>query len=172
MEFGARALGNRSILADPGAPAVVDEINRRIKRRDFWMPFAPALLAEKAECYIRSPHSLPRPRLSPYMMHAFDTTELRNHMVASIHIADGTARAQLVWSDLNPEFHKIIEQFGRLTCRWAVLNTSFNLHGSPIVAGACNALEVFLQSKLEYLFIDQCLVTKRSSASGSGVAAD
>ncbi len=162
MEFGARALGNRSILADPSGPTVAGEINYRIKRRDFWMPFAPAIPAEKAECYVRLPHSLPRPRLSPYMMHAFDTTDLRNHMAASVHSADGTVRAQFVSGDLNPAFHRVIEEFGRLTGRWAVLNTSFNLHGSPMVAGACDAVDVFLQSSLEYLFIDRCLVTKRA----------
>jgi carbamoyltransferase len=172
MEFGARALGNRSILADPKHPAAVGEINSRIKRRDFWMPFAPAMLAEKAERYIRIPRSLPRPRLSPYMMHAFDTTERRDDLTASLHSADGTARAQLVWKDLNPEFHKLIDHFGRLTGRWVVLNTSFNLHGGPIVTGACDALEVFLQSSLDYLMIDRCLVTKRHSLPGAQACTD
>ncbi|HJR76194.1 MAG TPA: carbamoyltransferase C-terminal domain-containing protein [Nitrospiraceae bacterium] len=164
MEFGARALGNRSILADPGHASVVGEINRRIKGRDFWMPFAPAVLAEKADQYFRIPGTLPEPRISPYMMHVFDTTEARDELAASVHSADGTARAQVVWRDLSPGFHRVIEHFGRLTGRWVVLNTSFNLHGHPIVAGACDAVEVFLRSNLEYLMIDRCLVTKRRGA--------
>ena len=163
MEFGARALGNRSILADPAHASVVGQINRRIKQRDFWMPFAPAVIAEKADRYLRIPGTLPE-RISPYMMHAFDTIEARDELLASVHSADRTARAQVVCRQLNPPFHRVIEHFGRLTGRWAVLNTSFNLHGHPIVAGACDAVEVFLRSNLEYLMIDHCLVTKRRGA--------
>ncbi|MBP8116142.1 MAG: hypothetical protein KAY09_00290 [Nitrospira sp.] len=161
MEFGARALGNRSILADPGNPAVVNVINRVIKQRDFWMPFAPAVLGEQAERYVHVPSALPRPRVSPYMMHAFETTGRREDFIAAVHSADQTARVQMVWKDLNPSFHALIEAFGRVTGRWVLLNTSFNLHGFPIVGGACDAVEVLLRSGLDYLVIDRCLVTKR-----------
>ncbi len=169
MEFGARALGNRSILADPARPPVVNTINRMIKQRDFWMPFAPAILAEQADRYVRIPAALPRPRVSPYMMHAFETTERQSEFAAAIHPADGTARAQIVWAESNPSFHKVIEAFGRLTGRQVVLNTSFNLHGFPIVNGACDAVDVLLQSGLDYLVIDRWLVTKRR-ASESGTS--
>jgi len=161
MEFGARALGNRSILADPSRPAVVSVINRMIKQRDFWMPFAPSILGEQAERYIRIPPTLPRPRITPFMMHAFETTDRRSEFIAAVHPADSTARVQTVWRDVNPRFHSLIEAFERLTGRWGLLNTSFNLHGSPIVSGACDAVEVLLRSGLEYLVIDRCLVTKR-----------
>ncbi|HNP83054.1 MAG TPA: carbamoyltransferase C-terminal domain-containing protein [Nitrospira sp.] len=161
MEFGARALGNRSILADPGNPGVVNVINRMIKQRDFWMPFAPAVLGEQAERYVRIPSALPRPRVSPYMMHAVETTWHRADFIAAVHPADHTARVQTVWKDLNPSFHALIEAFGRMTGRYVLLNTSFNLHGFPIVAGACDAVEVLLRSGLDYLVIDRWLVTKR-----------
>ena len=161
MEFGARALGNRSILADPSHPSVVNSINRLIKQRDFWMPFAPAILAEQAGRYVRLSDALPRPRVSPYMMHAFDTTEQQADFAAAVHPADGTARAQMVWRELNPSFHALIDAFGRLTGRWVLLNTSFNLHGYPIVSGACDAVDVLLKSGLDYLVIDRWLVTKR-----------
>ena len=161
MEFGARALGNRSILADPSRPGAVGAINRMIKQRDFWMPFAPAILGEQAERYILVPTALPRPRIAPFMMHAFETTDRRSEFIAAVHPADATARAQMVWRDVNPHFHSLIETFGRLTGRWVLLNTSFNLHGSPIVNGACDAVEVLLRSGLDYLVIDRYLVTKR-----------
>ena len=78
-----------------------------------------------------------------------------------MHPADHTARVQTVWKDLNPSFHALIEAFGRMTGRYVLLNTSFNLHGFPIVAGACDAVEVLLRSGLDYLVIDRWLVTKR-----------
>jgi carbamoyltransferase len=164
MEFGARALGNRSILADPSRPSVMQTINRLIKQRDFWMPFAPAVTAEQADRYIRIPAALPRPRLSPYMMHAFETTELRADFIAALHSADATARMQTVHAELNPSFHKVIEAFGRLTGRWVVLNTSFNLHGFPIVSGACDAIDVLLKSGLDHLVIDRWLIRKKGAA--------
>lgn len=164
MEFGARALGNRSILADPSRPSMVQTINRLIKQRDFWMPFAPAVSAEQAERYVRLPAALPRPRLSPYMMHAFETTELRSEFVAAVHPADATARMQTVQAELNPSFHKLIEAFRRLTGRGVVLNTSFNLHGFPIVTGACDAIDVLLKSGLDHLVVDRWLITKKRTA--------
>ncbi|MBS0157310.1 MAG: hypothetical protein JSS26_01820 [Nitrospira sp.] len=167
MEFGARALGNRSILADPGRPSVVQTINRVIKQRDFWMPFAPAVPGERAGEYVRIPASLPQPRISPYMMHAFDTTERRADLAAAVHPADQTVRAQMVWKDLNPSFHRLIEAFGRLTGRWVVLNTSFNLHGFPIVGGACDAIDVLLKSGLDDLVVDRWWIRKRETRSST-----
>ena len=161
MEFGARALGNRSILADPSKPEVINEINRMIKQRDFWMPFAPAMLAEKASDYVTIPPSLAGHRVSPYMMHTFATTDRRRDLIAGVHNADGTARAQIVWKDLNPRFHALIQRFGELTGRFVVLNTSFNLHGYPIVCGAMDAVDVMLRSSLKYLIVDDFLFTKR-----------
>jgi carbamoyltransferase len=161
MEFGARALGNRSILADPRDPVVMSRINQAIKRRDFWMPFAPAVLGEKAEEYLMAPPSLPPDRLSPFMMHSFDTTERGKSLVSAVHPVDGTARAQLVWQTANPTFHALITHFGRLTGTWSVLNTSFNLHGHPIVCGTIDAVEVMLASGLEYVVVDHYLIRKR-----------
>ncbi|MBX3341317.1 MAG: hypothetical protein KF711_06990 [Nitrospira sp.] len=163
MEFGARALGNRSILADPSRPSVVQTINRLIKQRDFWMPFAPAVLGERAGQYVHIPLSLPQVRISPHMMHAFHTTEQRAELAAAVHCADATARAQMVWKELTPSFYRLIEAFGRLTGRWVVLNTSFNLHGFPIVGGACDAIDVFLKSGLDDLVVDRWLIRKRET---------
>ncbi|HPV81904.1 MAG TPA: carbamoyltransferase C-terminal domain-containing protein [Nitrospira sp.] len=161
MEFGARALGNRSILADPSRPSVVQTINRLIKHRDFWMPFAPAVLGERAGQYVHIPACLPQPRISPHMMHAFHTTERRAELAAAVHSADDTVRAQMVWKELNPSFYRLIEAFERLTGRGVVLNTSFNLHGFPIVSGACDAIDVLLKSGLDDLVVDGWLIRKR-----------
>lgn len=162
MEFGARALGNRSILADPRSPEVMSRINQVIKKRDFWMPFAPAVIGEKAAEYLIVPPSLPPDRISPFMMHSFNTTLSGKQLAGSVHPADGTVRAQLVWEKAHPAFHALIAHFGRLTGTWSVLNTSFNLHGHPIVCGAIDAIEVMLASSLQYVMVDHYLIRKRS----------
>jgi carbamoyltransferase len=95
------------------------------------------------------------------MMHTFDTTDRREEIVAGIHPQDATARAQIVSREAAPEIHGVIEAFRRLTGRGAVLNTSFNLHGFPIVLGACDAVDVLLRTSLENLVVDDVLITKR-----------
>ncbi len=161
MEFGARALGNRSVLADPANERVVTRINKMIKKRDFWMPFAPAMTAAAAETYLRLPPSVPRPRLSPYMMHSFDTTDRRDDLFAGTHPYDGTARAQIVHPDTASDFHAVIARFGEITGRPVVLNSSFNLHGFPIVMDAMDACQVMCETEIEHLFIDDIHVTKK-----------
>jgi len=161
MEFGARALGNRSILADPANRDVVPVINHMIKQRDFWMPFAPAALAEDARDYVDVPSSLPADDPSPFMMHTFDSTDRRAEFPAAIHPHDATARSQTVSADAAPGFHRVLDEYKKRTGRSIVLNTSFNLHGYPIVMGACDAIDVMLRSSLEYLVVEDVLVTKR-----------
>ena len=156
MEFGARALGNRSILADPTQPHVVRRINRMIKSRDFWMPFAPAMLAEESDRYVVNPKGLD----APYMILAFDATERVGDLQAAVHPDDSTARPQMVHREHNPAFHHLISCFQRRTGRAVVLNTSFNLHGWPIVADADDAIAVLEQSGLQHLALDGYLISK------------
>lgn len=165
MEFGARALGNRSILARPDDAAVVRRINSQIKRRDFWMPFAPAIKTEDAGTFIHIPPALCRERISPWMMHAFDTREKGDVMVAAVHPRDDTARAQTVSRDINPRFHDLINRVKTETGAPVVLNTSFNLHGYPIVMGACDAVDVLLKSSLRHLIVNEVYVTKNETQS-------
>ncbi len=162
MEFGARALGNRSILADPTNASVIPIINKMIKNRDFWMPFAPAIKKERAQDYLIIPESLPE-TISPFMMHAFDTTDKRADLYAGTHAYDQTARAEIVTEKSNKGFYEVINEFEKITGRGAVLNTSFNLHGYPIVRSAMDACDVLVNSGLEYLIINDCLITKKSS---------
>ncbi len=160
MEFGARALGNRSILADPRNQDVVRVINMMIKKRDFWMPFAPVVLRRRAAAYFTNPKDLP----SPFMMNTFDSTDQRQDYMAAVHNADLTARPQLVEDGQNPAYEAILERFGERTGRHVLLNTSFNLHGYPIVCSAADAMGVLLDSGLQRLVLGPLLVTKRATA--------
>jgi carbamoyltransferase len=159
MEFGARALGNRSILGDPRDYRIVAKINRMIKNRDFWMPFAPTVLAGRAKDYLINPKDLD----SSFMMLAFDTTsEGQGCLPAAIHPYDSTARPQILRETDNPAYHRLIQCFEARTGIGAVLNTSFNLHGDPIVCSPTDALETFEKSGLPHLILGEFLVSKRN----------
>ncbi|MBI2152895.1 MAG: carbamoyl transferase [Candidatus Rokubacteria bacterium] len=158
MEFGARALGNRSILANPSDHRVVPLINRMIKNRDFWMPFAPTILKEREADYLVNPKGL----ASPYMMLAFRSQEKRHEeIIAAIHPQDATARPQILEEAWNPEYHRIIREFERRTGIGAVLNTSFNLHGEPIVCTPADGVDTFERSGLPHLALGHWLISKR-----------
>jgi carbamoyltransferase len=160
MEFGARALGNRSILADPRRPEIVHTLNAKIKNRDFWMPFAPAILQDRAASYLVNPKGLQ----APFMTVAFDTTaEGARHLTAAIHPADRTARPQLVDPSVNPRFARLLRGFEARTGVAGVLNTSFNLHGEPIVCTAMEAARVFELTDIDDLLIGETLISKRSA---------
>jgi carbamoyltransferase len=159
MEFGARALGNRSILANPSKTHVVRIINEIIKSRDFWMPFAPSVLAESSEKYFIKP----KPMSSPYMMMTFDTIpDKREKIMAALHPYDFTARPQEVIKEWNPDYHRLISYYQEITGESLILNTSYNLHGHPIVYTPLDALDVFNNSGLKYLAIGNFLITKKS----------
>jgi len=159
MEFGARALGNRSILADPERTQVIRVINDMIKNRDFWMPFASSMLAERQDEYIRNPKGVP----SPYMILAFPSTERVDGFRAGAHPYDLTVRPQTVDRDWNPDYHRLISLFAERTGRAVILNTSFNLHGYPMVSGAREAVQVFEHSGLRHLALGSFLLSKPDS---------
>jgi len=156
-EFGARALGNRSILANPSRIDCVRTINEMIKCRDFWMPFAPSVLEERSEDYFRKPKPMP----APHMIMTFDTREQkRSAMAAAVHPCDFTGRPQEVSEKTNPDYYRLIKYFEGMTGEGIVLNTSFNLHGEPIVCTPEDALRVFDVSGLEHLALENILLTK------------
>ena len=155
-EFGARALGNRSILANPCNNKVVREINELIKSRDFWMPFACSIIKERAHDYIINPKKIP----SPYMILSFDTTDKAEEIIAGIHPYDRTVRPQIVYPEFTPSYYNIIKECEKITGIGAVLNTSFNLHGFPIVHTPKNTLEVFEKSSLKHLAFENYLISK------------
>lgn len=157
MEFGARALGNRSILADPHRREIVEKINKMIKMRDFWMPFAPTILKEKVSHYVKNPKLIE----APYMILAFATTDLgKTNLAAAIHPYDKSCRPQILDRDVNPEYYEIIKEFEKLTGVGALLNTSFNIHGEPIVCTPQDALRVFSKTDLKFLQIGDFLISK------------
>jgi carbamoyltransferase len=156
-EWGQRALGNRSILANPSDMRSFYEVNDAIKQRDFWMPFAPSILDEDEDKYIVNPKKVK----APYMILSFDTTELaRNHLKAAMHHRDKTVRPQIVYKWQNPDYWRLINYFKQLTGIGGVLNTSFNLHGYPLVATLEQAIFTFENSGLKYLALENFLISK------------
>jgi len=155
MEWGPRALGNRSILADPRDTKIIKRINEMIKHRTWWMPFAPTILYERAEDYLIHPTN------APYMIDAFDTTSKRDEIKAAIHPYDGTCRPQILEKDWNQSYYRLISKFQDITGVGAILNTSFNLHGYPIVCSPRNALWVLDNSKLDGVAIGNFIISKK-----------
>ncbi len=157
MEFGARALGNRSILADPRKKDIVDQLNRTIKMRDFWMPFASSIMKEREEELINNPKNI----LAPYMMLAFDTTKRgKEEIKAALHPADFTTRPQIVEKSWNQRYWNIINEFQKLTGVGGVLNTSFNIHGEPVVCSSEDALHTMECSEIKWLATENFLIRK------------
>ncbi len=157
MEFGPRALGNRSIIADPRKHEVVQFINSAVKMRDFWMPFAPSIKTERVNDYLINPKN----QDGGYMTLGFDTTPLgEDHLAAALHPFDKSARPQFVSVDTNPEYHAVISAFERLTGVGAVLNTSFNIHGEPIVGRPEDAIDTFGRCGLRHLALGGWLICK------------
>ena len=158
MEFGARALGNRSIIADPRRPDVIHHINKLVKMRDFWMPFAPSILAERENDYIINPKKIE----ARYMAVGFDSTPLaEKHIPAGLHPFDRTARPQIVNKTDNSSYHGLIKAFEELTGVGALMNTSFNIHGDPIVGSPYDAIDTFLRCGLHHLSIGSWLISKK-----------
>lgn len=153
VEFGPRALGNRSILADPRDLKVIGKVNFAIKKRDFWMPFATSILEKRMKDY------LVNAKFAPYMIEAFDTTDKRDDIIAGTHPFDKTARPQIV-NEWSLGYKKIIETFEAKTGIGAVLNTSFNLHGSPLIGTPDVALSTLEKSGLKYLVMGNYLIKK------------
>lgn len=155
MEFGARSLGNRSILARADSLNTVQKINAAIKMRDFWMPFAPAVLWERRHDYVINPKDSP----APYMILAFQSTpRATSELVAGLHPFDLSCRPQLVEREWNPRFHRLLKRYEQITGCGGMLNTSFNLHGEPVVCTPEDALQTYVQSELDAVTIEDYLV--------------
>jgi carbamoyltransferase len=156
-EFGARALGNRSLLADPSQPHIVRILNQMIKMRDFWMPFAPIVMRDRQEGYFINPKGI----RSPYMMMAFDTVEERfEDMAAALQPADRSSRPEILERGQNPEMERVLDLFEERTGRPVLLNTSYNIHGEPMVSGVEQAIDVFRRSGLNWLWLDRYVLHK------------
>ena len=155
MEYGPRALGNRSILYQPGDPSVNDWLNELLSRTEF-MPFAPASLAERTdELYDAPAGAIDTAR---FMTITFNCKQWMADRCGGVVHVDGTARPQIVRRHDNPSFYRVIQEYAERTGVPVIINTSFNIHEEPIVRTPDDAVRAFLQSKLDYLAIGDFLV--------------
>jgi carbamoyltransferase len=156
MEFGQRALGNRSILLDPRRKDGKDVINAAVKFREGFRPFAPAILAERIADYFECPPGTRVPFMERVLMFR---PERRQEVPAVVH-EDGSGRVQTVEREQTPRFHALIEAFGARTGVPIVLNTSFNLNGEPIVCAPEDAIRTFYTCALDVLYLGNVRIAK------------
>lgn len=154
-EFGARALGNRSIIASPCDPEVIKKINEKIKDRDFWMPFAASVLESHVDEYLQLDDE--KKTYAFMTKTAVAKTKGRNALPAALHPYDATCRPHVVLRDSNSRYEMLINKFGELTGTFAILNTSLNLHGTPICSTIEDAVTVLISGELDGLLVDGCL---------------
>ncbi len=153
MEWGPRALGNRSILAHPGLPYMKDVLNARIKHREWFRPFAPSILAERQHEYFEHDHP------SPFMLHVYKIRPEKRQQLCAVNHVDNTGRLQTVRHDENPLYYDLIQAFERKTGIPVVLNTSFN-ENEPIVCAPEEAIDCFQRTRMDALAIGPFLVAK------------
>jgi carbamoyltransferase len=157
-EFGARALGNRSILADPRPAENKRIINAMIKKREGYRPFAPSIIEERLRDFFEAPPTL---RSAPFMVITLPVKEEFRQLLGAVTHVDGTARVQTVSQNVNPLFYAVIEQFSKLTGVPLVLNTSFNNNFEPIVDSIDDAITCFMTTGLHRLIISDWIVEKQ-----------
>jgi carbamoyltransferase len=154
MEFGPRALGCRSILGDPSQRGVAACINAQIKYRERWRPFCPSMLDRVAAEILQSEHP------APYMTFTFDVAEHWKSRIPEVVHEDGTARAQVVTRETNPRYYQLIEELEKRRGVPVVLNTSLNRRGEPMICSPTDALNMFFGCDLQYLIMEDVLVSK------------
>jgi carbamoyltransferase len=159
FEWGPRALGNRSILADPRRTDMKDIVNTKIKFREPYRPFAPSVLVERASEFFEIDE--PEQRFpARFMLYVVKVKPDKQHLLPATTHVDGTARLQTVHRDVSPRYYRLIERFGEATGVPVLLNTSFNLRGEPIVNTPREAFQTFSKSDMDLLVLENCLVYK------------
>jgi carbamoyltransferase len=153
MEWGPRALGNRSIVAHPGLPNMKDVLNARIKHREWFRPFAPSILADRQHEYFEHDHP------SPFMLHVYKIRPEKRKELCAVNHVDDTGRLQTVTREENPLYYDLISAFGRKTGTPVILNTSFN-ENEPIVCKPEEAIDCFQRTKMDALAIGPFLIEK------------
>ncbi len=146
MEFGPRALGNRSILVDPRRADMKDILNQRIKKREPFRPFAPSILSEHVADYFEQTHP------APTMLMVYQIKPERRAEIPAVTHVDGSGRLQTVAREMNPRYYQLIEEFYKLSGVPLVLNTSFN-ENEPIVCTPRDAIDCFLKTKMDVLYL-------------------
>jgi carbamoyltransferase len=153
MEWGPRALGNRSILGDPRRADMKDILNAKIKRRESFRPFAPSILREAVAQWFETDADV------PFMSEVFQVLEARRAAIPAVTHVDGSGRLQTVRREDNPRFHRLISAFGEVTGVPMVLNTSFN-ENEPIVCAPAEAIDCFLRTRMDLLVLDDWMVSR------------
>jgi carbamoyltransferase len=161
FEWGPRALGNRSILADPRSPEMKDIVNSKIKFREPYRPFAPSVLADQAESYFELPNAANH-YPARFMLYVVPVKEQKQAVLPAITHVDGTGRLQTVFRAQSPRYYSLIERFGHATGVPVLMNTSFNLKGEPIVTTPANAFSTFSKSEMDTLVLGNFVVDKTS----------
>ena len=159
FEWGPRALGNRSILADPRNPAMKDIVNTKIKFREPFRPFAPSVLMDRVGDFFDLPEAS-RHYPARYMLYVVDVKDGKQDVLPAITHVDGTARLQAVDEEASPRYHRLIQLLGKATGVPVILNTSFNLKGEPIVNTPAEAYSTFSRSGMDMLVLGEHLVEK------------
>lgn len=163
MEWGPRALGNRSILAHPGLPDMKDVLNARIKRREWFRPFAPSILVERQSEYFEGSHP------SPFMLHVYKIRPEKREELCAVNHVDDTGRLQTVGQDENPLYYDLIRAFERRTGIPVLLNTSFN-ENEPVVCNPQEAIDCFRRTRMDALAIGPFVALKSENSELSGTA--
>lgn len=161
FEWGPRALGARSIIADPRREEMKEIVNAKIKFREAFRPFAPSVLAERCEEYFELPNAMEQ-YPARFMLYVVPVVEDKRDVIPAITHVDGSGRLQTVRKDTNPAYHRMIEKFGDATGVPVVLNTSFNLKGEPIVETPANAFNTFTRSEMDVLYLGNFVVEKEA----------
>jgi carbamoyltransferase len=154
MEFGPRALGSRSILADARDPEMKAKVNNAVKFREWWRPFAPSLKKEAAGEYLENATD------SPFMILTAQVRSEKRAVIPSVTHVDGSARPQTVEKEVNPLYWRLIDEFEKRTSVPVIMNTSFNLRGEAIVHTPTDAIRTFFSSGMDALVIGTFLVEK------------
>jgi carbamoyltransferase len=158
-EWGPRAIGARSILADPRREEMKDIVNTKIKFREPYRPFAPVVLAEKAKDYFEV-GKLNHSDLTQFMLAVFPVKKEKRAEIPAITHVDGSGRLQIISEKQNARYYNLIKRFGQKTGVYVLMNTSFNLKGEPIVNSPENALNTFSKSGLDILALERYIVLK------------
>ncbi len=161
MEFGPRALGGRSILGCPSVPGVADRINEQIKFRERWRPFCPSMLDTVGPRMLQTDHP------APFMTFTFEVAQEWRSSVPEVVHEDGTARAHVLRREHNPRYYDLMLELEKLTGNGVVLNTSLNRRGEPMICGPTDALNMFFGSDLQYLVMEDVLVSKADVVPGA-----
>ncbi len=162
FEWGPRALGHRSILADPRRADMKDLVNVKIKYREPFRPFAPSVPVDRAEEYFALPDA-PQHYPARFMLYVVDVHDAKRDVIPAVTHVDGTARLQTVREETAPRYHRLIEHFGKASGVPVLLNTSFNLKGEPIVNTPAQALATFARSGMDVLVLGDCVVDKHAT---------